>query len=731
MGQESSQPVKGTQNVQAEEQDTYVQVPDSQPEASNAGTQPNGDTQNGQESVRKRKRISSIDDLSPQSLEAASQPNEESHNDQEAARRWKQKPLHAHPETQALKTTSLSNEDQGESQDSHSLKGLRNSAIVDTNMAPAQSFDVISPQTKRQRLVDSLHKKSASQHNGSTQPDASKAQNKPSKKRKSQGSQVEPQTPKKKVAQRDAGLSKFSVLATPDALELSARFRPKPTAKGAVGQFEPTEVEALESFKLDFCNLNNCSTMTFDQMVQHGRQEIFPGHQWISKKAFWKSAFDVLPSRDKRSVLRFMKRHFQASDQKAHVWTEDQDAELVALVEQHGTKFAFIAEIIGRSSDDVVQRWKNRLEHRDRMKTGPWSKDELKALQDALTVAWRRSKEQGLDVGESFYDMDESFISWGQVSKSMGHIRSRQQCADKWRRNIKRHSTGGSLPNSRSTTPAGRSKRKSDHYIQSDGDDSDGQEGDANSQNHDPTPAQLKRKSPTKEKRIPRRAESSSDSESSSGSEADSEPKGASGADSSSSSESESEEEQGAAKNSNPNSKSGSGSKDKGSAQSRGKTPPVKKPQPDSSSRSETDESTTDESSDSSSEDSGSTDESENESENETSSAKPTKKETQISIKRMREGSAEDDQMKPDPPAKIIKKEHFSDDEFNLQNGQQNDEERANKDDDDETSDEESGEESDDSAKSGPDSKDQKDIWFTSKVKAGLSDDTPIRKREW
>ncbi|KAL4808824.1 hypothetical protein BDV18DRAFT_90414 [Aspergillus unguis] len=262
--------------------------------------------------------------------------------------------------------------------------------------------------------------------------------------------------------------------------------------KGATGAFKPEEVEALEDYKVQFCNSHGCSTAVFDLMIQHGTEGPFPG-PGVKKRNFWSDIHKVLPDRDRRSVYRFMKRHFQASGQKPHEWTKEQEDELVVLYQQHGPKFAQIAEMLGRSSDDVVQRWKNRLEHRATMKIGVWSDAELRQLKHALRDAWARMKEEGYDVGENIYQMDESLISWSQISNSMQNTRSRQQCADKWRR-VKSLTAGpGSQPNSRANSRANSrsvtrsvtpSSTKKPHawgyisatYVKSDDDDSDVEE---------------------------------------------------------------------------------------------------------------------------------------------------------------------------------------------------------------------------------------------------------------
>ncbi|PYI07251.1 hypothetical protein BO78DRAFT_341731 [Aspergillus sclerotiicarbonarius CBS 121057] len=205
-----------------------------------------------------------------------------------------------------------------------------------------------------------------------------------------------------------------------------------------VGFFTAEEVKKLEKFKLKLCTTHGISNDTFDLMVQHSERDKstpFPCHaDVITKPTFWKEVYQIIPNRDKRSVYRFMRRHFQCSAQKPHHWTHEQDDELILLHNRHGPKWAYIAKMIGRSDDDVVQRWKNRLEHRRTMNRGPWSEVEVRALQEHLQFSWTAMKEIGHDVGRDIYEMDESLIAWGQVSNKMNNCRSRQQCADKWRK---------------------------------------------------------------------------------------------------------------------------------------------------------------------------------------------------------------------------------------------------------------------------------------------------------
>ncbi|KAJ5095629.1 exosome complex exonuclease Rrp40 [Penicillium alfredii] len=206
-----------------------------------------------------------------------------------------------------------------------------------------------------------------------------------------------------------------------------------------VGFFVPEEVAKLEDFKLRFCTVNKVPGAIFDEMVQHSERANvgeFPGPaDVITKTEFWNRIYAILPDRDRRSVYRFMRRHFQESGQKPHEWTEEQDKELIALFEKHGPKWALVAKMIGRSDDDVTQRWKNRLEHRDTMRRGAWSEAELRELLEFMQATWVSHSTLNIpDAGKDLYAMDEKLIPWGAASTAMNHVRSRQQCADKWRK---------------------------------------------------------------------------------------------------------------------------------------------------------------------------------------------------------------------------------------------------------------------------------------------------------
>ncbi|KAJ5326840.1 Homeodomain-like [Penicillium brevicompactum] len=218
-----------------------------------------------------------------------------------------------------------------------------------------------------------------------------------------------------------------------------SRTRAKDSLK--IGFYTPQEVEKIENFKINFCTMHGISGSVFDEMIQHSDRGSgdFPVSENVVKKAdFWNDIYGLVPDRDRRSVYRFMRRHFQASTQKAHDWSEEQDDELIDLYTKHGPKWTFIGRLLGRSDDDVTQRWKNKLEHKGTMNQGAWDEEEFNVFLEAMEACWASMKPLlGGKAGKDLYDLDEQTIIWGNISKAMGHKRSRQQCADKWRKIVK------------------------------------------------------------------------------------------------------------------------------------------------------------------------------------------------------------------------------------------------------------------------------------------------------
>ncbi|KAH8692978.1 hypothetical protein BGW36DRAFT_430718 [Talaromyces proteolyticus] len=203
------------------------------------------------------------------------------------------------------------------------------------------------------------------------------------------------------------------------------------------GWFSPEETALLEAHKIDFCRSHSVDFEIFNQCVHASnkdKENLFKLRpEFGTHNEFWKGVWAIIPDRDRRSVLRFMRRHFQVGDGN-RPWTNSEDNRLVRLHDKHGPKWSVISKEMERTQDDVVQRWKNKVEHRSTMITGLWNFAEMEELVRAVRKVRDILAQEGYTDIEDLYDMDEKHISWGAVSDALNNKRSRQQCADKWRK---------------------------------------------------------------------------------------------------------------------------------------------------------------------------------------------------------------------------------------------------------------------------------------------------------
>ncbi|KAJ6152518.1 hypothetical protein N7497_006837 [Penicillium chrysogenum] len=360
--------------------------------------------------------------------------------------------------TKKNKKKSLSSESQALSPAITEVNGTTRSQELDTNMSnPSKRKRESEPErkkkSKKHRKSEKSVAESVSPENNPppsatavevpptpSQPNPSKPKLSAKKVRKQNGEDLEASTlstsqPTPKLAATEEPLAVKQVAVNkktpaPDSPNPEGSTPPGGKTKGVRG----SRTREKDSLKIGF--------YTPDEMVQHserGANGEFPvSSDVISKSEFWNEIYALVPDRDRRSVYRFMRRHFQASAQKAHDWSKEQDDELIELHAKHGPKWTFIGKLIGRSDDDVTQRWKNKLEHQGTMNQGAWSEEETKIFLDAVESTWLTMKPMlAGKAGKDMYELDERLIVWGNISKEMGHMRSRQQCADKWRKIVR------------------------------------------------------------------------------------------------------------------------------------------------------------------------------------------------------------------------------------------------------------------------------------------------------
>lgn len=195
------------------------------------------------------------------------------------------------------------------------------------------------------------------------------------------------------------------------------------------GPFSEDEIHKLEQFMMNYCDEHGIDETVFRQMMtdssRRGRNATW-SWPWVTRFEFLNEYYDVLPHRAHKSMLRYKERNFQNLDHKRE-WTEEEDKLLVDLVNELGPKWIEIGLRLSRTQDSVTQRYKKKLKDRDAARSGPWSDQE----NDALKKAIEDIKDE-LSLTKTA-DTDEN-ISWCEVSKRMGGIRTAHQCSTHWHR---------------------------------------------------------------------------------------------------------------------------------------------------------------------------------------------------------------------------------------------------------------------------------------------------------
>ncbi|KKY15042.1 putative myb dna-binding domain protein [Phaeomoniella chlamydospora] len=195
------------------------------------------------------------------------------------------------------------------------------------------------------------------------------------------------------------------------------------------GAFSVEEINRLDEFQAEFCTAYHISIARFNELINWPKsmEPHWPTDLGFDKEMLMNRLYETLPERTTRSLRRFKERHFRNVTETSKRWTDEQDEELFHMVRERGHKFVEIATELGRTQNDVSQRYYNHVKNRGSQGSGSWTEEELQSLCDAVAECKRR-----LRLSESPHTDDQ--IKWEIVSEIMGNIRSRAQCSKRWRK---------------------------------------------------------------------------------------------------------------------------------------------------------------------------------------------------------------------------------------------------------------------------------------------------------
>lgn len=206
------------------------------------------------------------------------------------------------------------------------------------------------------------------------------------------------------------------------------------------GPFTGAETSKLEEYREAYCEENAISEWKFNELVQAKVRDKpkAPG--------MWLGMYELLPYRKKQSIQRFCRRRFHNFEARG-AWTAEDDELLGKAVEEKGKSWVAVGQIMGRSQEDVRDRYRNyhvNAEHRNKE---AWTDLEIRNLVRAVLECIQYMKQERVRLWQASYegrdlpDMppelqqdedDLKLINWQSVSDRMHGTRSRLQCSFKW-----------------------------------------------------------------------------------------------------------------------------------------------------------------------------------------------------------------------------------------------------------------------------------------------------------
>jgi hypothetical protein len=213
------------------------------------------------------------------------------------------------------------------------------------------------------------------------------------------------------------------------------------------GEFSEDEEELIRRAIKDYRDRKGLETSELVDVIQwttddvdrtnvHNKSDWSPQEKEDASESaeFW-AEMKLINLTRKFDIIR---RHIrtQYHQYKSGGWTEEEDEQLRNLHALYPTRWKFISTSMGdRSMHDCQNRWRDYLQYGDKRNVAAWSRDEEELLIRAVNTVAQRDEDARAETGRPPLDEYTSKdVSWPQVSREMGGIRSRIQASVKWSR---------------------------------------------------------------------------------------------------------------------------------------------------------------------------------------------------------------------------------------------------------------------------------------------------------
>ncbi|KAG5967693.1 hypothetical protein E4U58_002130 [Claviceps cyperi] len=196
------------------------------------------------------------------------------------------------------------------------------------------------------------------------------------------------------------------------------------------GRFSDAELarisRAVETFRAD----NGLSKSEVNELIHT------PGGTTAGEfnAQLWNRVFAECPDRHRQKVINITRKKFHNFVARG-TWTPEQDAELAALIQAHGTKWSKIGGKINRHPEDLRDRYRNYIVCGANQRKDAWDEGEEARLTQYIMESMQvidelRVNEPTRTILQKSY---EELIDWQDISERMDRTRSRLQCITKWK----------------------------------------------------------------------------------------------------------------------------------------------------------------------------------------------------------------------------------------------------------------------------------------------------------